>query len=118
MPSSTSETLTNRSAVSGSFSHSAQLRRSCASAGSSWRTVSSAPSGQTATQRLHPLHASGLTVMESSPPPPFSRASTASKNGLVRASGNVASRSLTIANSASVSARRPASHPILSATAV
>ena len=117
MPSSTSATLMNRSSVSGRRFQSAQLRRSLSSAGASCRIVTSAPSGQTSTQRLQPLHASGFTVIESNPPDPFCFRSAASKNGAVRASGNSLSRACTIANSASVAARRSASHPILPATA-
>src|ERR1019366_8933416 len=117
MPSATCETLTNRSAVSGRRSHNAQLRRSFSSSGSSCRNVTSAPSGHTATHRLQPLHASGFTVIERSPPPPFCFASTASKNGFVLTSGNSDRRCSTTANSLSVWARRSGSHAILSATA-
>ncbi len=58
---------------------------------SSCLTVTSAPSGQTSTQMLQPLQASGLTVIESRPPAPFSCASGTSKNGAVLASGKSAS---------------------------
>ncbi len=78
------------SSVSGSRSQNFQFRRSRSTISSSCCTVTSAFSGQTFTQMLHPLHASGFTVMASSPPEPFSFDSGRSKNGAVLASGNSA----------------------------
>ena len=90
IPSSRSETFRYRSGVSGRRSHTFQFLRSRSTISSSWRTVTSAFSGQTSTQMLQPLQASGLTVIESSPPLPFSVRSGTSKNGTVLASGNSA----------------------------
>ena len=57
IPSSMSLIWMNRSGVSGSFSHTAQFRLSLATVASSCLIVTSALSGQTSTQRLHPLQA-------------------------------------------------------------
>ena len=59
------------SSVSGSRSQNFQLRRSRSTMSSSCLTVTSACSGQTSTQMLQPLQASGLMVMASRPPESF-----------------------------------------------
>ena len=59
------------SSVSGSRSQNFQLRRSLSTISSSCWTVTRAFSGQTSTQMLQPLQASGLIVIANRPPESF-----------------------------------------------
>jgi hypothetical protein len=58
-------------------------------------------SGQTSTQRLHPLQAKGFTVIDRSPPLPSVSRSGTSKKGAVFARRKSASRAETVFSSSS-----------------